>query len=238
MNPMNCIIVDDEPLSQDILKEYIRDAPGLKLIGCCYNALEATEMIRNNTIDLIFLDINMPKLTGINFIRSLDNPPMVIFTTAYPQYAAEGFDLDAVDYLVKPISFERFLKGVNKAFEISNRRNVPVSIAEEGYMTIKADRKIYKINYRDILFFQAYGDFIKVHLRDKILVTSDTLKNMEQNLPDQFMRIHKSYIVSLNRIKYIEGNTVHIEGFELPLSPNLRDSLISRLNPQTNQNDK
>ena len=119
---INCIIIDDEPLSQDILKKFIEDTPWLKLYGCYYNALEAMEPIRRESIDLIFLDINLPKLSGINFIKSLDDPPIVIFSTAYPQYAAEGFDLDAVDYLVKPISFERFLKGVNKAREIFLRK--------------------------------------------------------------------------------------------------------------------
>ncbi len=231
MNPMNCIIVDDEPLSQDVLKKYIQDTPGLNLVICCYNAREAMEAIREYAIDLIFLDINLPKLSGINFLKSIDNPPMIIFTTAYPQYAAEGFDLDAVDYLVKPISFERFLKGFNKAYEIFDRKNPVAAGSGEGYMTVKSDKKIYKINYADILFFQAYGDFVKVFLDDKMLITSDTMKNLERNLPPQFMRVHKSYIISLNRIKYIEGNIAHIESYEIPLSPNLRDTLLKRLNP-------
>ncbi len=228
---MNCIIVDDEPLSQDVIKKYIQDTPGLNLILSCYNALEATEAIREFAIDLIFLDINLPMLNGINFIKSLENPPMIIFTTAYPQYAAEGFNLDAVDYLVKPISFERFLKGVNKAYEILNRKSTVTTPPGEAFMTVKSDKKIYKVNYSDILFFQAYGDFVKLHLNDKILITTDTMKNLESNLPMQFMRVHKSYIISLSRIKYIEGNVAHIESYEIPLSPNLRDVLLKRLKP-------
>lgn len=238
MKTLNCLIVDDEPLSQDVLKKYILDTPGLNLIGCCYNALEAIEMIRDYPIDLIFLDINMPKLTGINFIKSIDNPPMVIFTTAYPQYAVEGFDLDAVDYLLKPISFERFLKGANKAFEIFSRKSVFSVPGNEGFMTIKADKKIHRIDYSDILFFQSYGDFVKVHLSDnRVLITSDTLKNLERQLPGQFMRVHKSYILSISRIKFIEGNMARIGNFEIPLSQGQREVLLSRLNPQANQND-
>ena len=238
MNPIRCIIIDDEPLSQDILKKYIHDTPWLNLLDCYYNAIEAIESLRRNPVDLIFLDINMPKLSGINFIKSLDSAPMIIFTTAYPQYAAEGFNLDAVDYLVKPISFERFLKGVNKARDIFIRKTESTAPVTSQFMTLKADKKIYRIDYGDILFFQAYGDFIKVHLPDKVLITSRTLKNLETGLPPQFMRVHKSYIISLNRIKYIEGNTVHIEDHPIPLSPNLRESLIARLNPQTNPNDQ
>ena len=238
MNALNCLIVDDEPLSQDVLKKYIEDTPGLNLVASCFNAFEAMEAIREYPVDLIFLDINMPKLNGINFIKSLENPPQVIFTTAYPQYAAEGFDLDATDYLVKPISFERFLKGANKAHEIFSRRNTGSGGNTEDYMTVKSDKKIYKINYPDILFIQAYGDFIKVHLTDKILVASDTLKNLERRLPIRFMRVHKSYIISLEKIKYIEGNIAHIESFEIPISPNLRDTLIKRLNPQSSQDER
>ena len=238
MNIVNCLIVDDEPLSQDVLKKYVGEVPELNLIASCFDALEALNILRNNQIDLIFLDINMPKLSGINFIKSLDTPPEIIFTTAYPQYAVEGFELDAVDYLVKPISFERFLKAVNKALEIFNRKITPEQTVSEEFMSIKADKKIYKINYSDILFFQAYGDFIKVHLVDKTLITTETLKNLERYLPAQFMRVHKSYIISLSRIKYIEGNLAHIESYEIPLSPKLRDALLNRLNPQSKKDDK
>ena len=238
MIPIQCMVIDDEPLSQDILKKYIEDTPWLKLNACFYSALDAMEELRRNSIDLIFLDINMPKLSGINFIKSLDNPPMVIFTTAYPQYAAEGFNLDAVDYLVKPVSFERFLKGVNKAHEIFLRKTGASFPVTEEFMTVKSDKKIYKVNYPDILYFQAYGDFVKVHLSDRVLITSGTLKSLESSLPSQFMRVHKSYIISIDRIKYIEGNVAYIENHQIPLSPNLRDSLINRLNPQANQNDK
>ena len=237
MNPLHCIIVDDEPLSQDVLKKYIHDAPGLNLIASFFNALEATEFLRQQSVDLIFLDINMPKLTGINFIKSLDHPPMVIFTTAYPQYAVTGFDMDAVDYLLKPVSFERFLKSVNKAFEIFNRKTESATGLTDSFMTIKSDKKIYKINYSDIIFFQAYGDFVKVHLQDKILVTTDTLKNLERILPSQFLRVHKSYILSIHRIKYIEGNTAYLEHGEIPLSPNIKDVLLNRMNPNASRND-
>jgi DNA-binding LytR/AlgR family response regulator len=225
------MIVDDEPLSQDVLKKYIGDIPGLQLAACFFNALDAAQTLRESPVDLIFLDINMPKLSGINLLKSMDNPPMVIFTTAYPQYAVDGFDLDAVDYLLKPISFERFLKAVNKAFEQDSRNSETKSSFSEGFMTIKSDKKFFKINFSDILFFQAYGDFVKVHLADKVLVTAGTLKNLEQILPPQFMRVHKSYILSIQRIKYIEGNRVFIEQSEIPLGPGMRDNLLNRMNP-------
>jgi len=225
------MIVDDEPLSQDVLKKYIGDIPGLRLTACCFNALDAAQALRESPVDLIFLDINMPKLSGINLLKSMDNPPMVIFTTAYPQYAVEGFDLDAVDYLLKPISFERFMKAVNKAFEQNSRNSETKSSFSEGFMTIKSDKKFFKINFSDILFFQAYGDFVKVHLTDKVLVTAGTLKNLEQILPPQFMRVHKSYILSIQRIKYIEGNRVFIEQSEIPLGPGMRDILLNRMDP-------
>ncbi|HLF33339.1 MAG TPA: LytTR family DNA-binding domain-containing protein [Cyclobacteriaceae bacterium] len=231
MNSLSCMIVDDEPLSQDVLKKYIGDIPGLRLTACCFNALDAAQALRESPVDLIFLDINMPKLSGINLLKSMDNPPMVIFTTAYPQYAVEGFDLDAVDYLLKPISFERFMKAVNKAFEQNSRNSETKSSFSEGFMTIKSDKKFFKINFSDILFFQAYGDFVKVHLTDKVLVTAGTLKNLEQILPPQFMRVHKSYILSIQRIKYIEGNRVFIEQSEIPLGPGMRDILLNRMDP-------
>ena len=238
MNNLNCIIVDDEPLSQDVLKKYIEEVPGLKLTASCFNALEAMEIMRENPVDLVFLDINMPKISGIDFLKSLDNPPLVIFTTAYPQYAVEGFELDVADYLLKPISFERFLKGVNKAFDIYSRKSASSVHPDKRFMTIKSDKKIFKINYSDIRYFQAYGDFVKVYLDNKILISSDTLKNLEKSLPSQFIRVHKSYILSIDRIKYIEGNVAHLENCEIPLSPNMKEDLLKRLNPDFRQNNK
>ena len=180
----------------------------------------------------------MPKLTGINFLKSLDNPPIVIFTTAYPQYAVEGFALDVADYLLKPISFERFVKGVNKAFDIFNRKSDVSYHSSKGFMTIKSDKKIFKVNYSDIVYFQAYGDFVKVHLDNKILISSDTLKNLEKSLPSQFIRVHKSYILSMDRVKYLEGNVAHLENCEIPLSPNMKEVLLKRLNPDLKHDDK
>ncbi len=188
MTMLSCLIVDDEPLSQEVLKKFVDDAPLLQLNGICSDALEALEFLRQNTVDLIFLDINMPKLSGINFVKTLENPPLIIFTTAYAEYAVEGFELNAVDYLLKPIAFDRFLKAVNKAvelqqaWEIIERSKNDLNKEEPDYLMIRSDKRIYKINIDDLYYVQSYGDYVKIYTKEKVIIASETLKNMEQYL--------------------------------------------------------
>ena len=198
MTMLSCLIVDDEPLSQEVLKKFVDDAPLLQLNGICSDALEALEFLRQNTVDLIFLDINMPKLSGINFVKTLENPPLIIFTTAYAEYAVEGFELNAVDYLLKPIAFDRFLKAVNKAvelqqaWEIIERSKNDLNKEETDYLMIRSDKRIYKINIDDLYYVQSYGDYVKIYTKEKVIIASETLKNMEQYLKTHCIGYHKS----------------------------------------------
>lgn len=232
MTPLSCIIVDDEPLSQDVLKKFVEDTPALQLEAICSDALEALQFLSEKTIDLIFLDINMPKLSGINLVKTLDNPPMIIFTTAYAEYAVEGFELDAIDYLLKPISFNRFIKAVNKAVEhqqawklIEKSKN-DINLEETAYLMIKSDKRIYKINIDDLYFIQSYGDYVKIHTKEKVIIAAETLKNMEQYLKSHCIRIHKSYLVIKSAINYVEGNLVNVKDQILPIGQKYREDFL------------
>jgi DNA-binding LytR/AlgR family response regulator len=236
MTLLSCLIVDDEPLSQDVLEKFVEDAPMLQLKGICSDALEALDFLRNNTVDLIFLDINMPKLSGIKFVKTLDNPPLIIFTTAYAEYAVEGFELDAVDYLLKPIAFDRFLKAVNKAielqqaWEIIEKNKSETAKGEPDYLMIKSDKRIYKINIEELYYVQSYGDYVKIHTKEKVIIASETLKNMEEHLKAHCIRIHKSYLVNRKAIKYVEGNQVKIHDMMLPIGQKYRDGFFRAFN--------
>lgn len=225
MEKIKCIIVDDEPLSRDVLKSYISDHDQLELIAECVDALEAGTVLRSENVDLIFLDINMPKLSGINFYKGLETKPLVIFTTAYPNYAVEGFELNAVDYLVKPFGFDRFYAAVEKVVKQSAQ-----DLTHSTYLTVKVDKKLFKVNFTDIVYIESIGDYAKLHLTDKVLITSETLRGYEQTLPpQQFVRIHKSYIISLRCLEYVEGNQVKIKDLKLPVGKSYRDVLRERL---------
>jgi DNA-binding LytR/AlgR family response regulator len=232
---IDCLIVDDEPLALDILEKYIGNIPQLQLIGRCADAFKAIDIMREKVIDLIFLDINMPELSGISMIRSLEDPPLVVFTTAYPEHAVEGFELDAVDYLVKPFSFERFVKAVNR---VRDKLTIPKYKKMEsydftGFLSVKADKKIYKVDHEHVLFIQAYGDFSKIHTHDGVIICSDNLKKLEGMLPEHlFLRIHKSYLISLLHVEYIEGNMVNMKDHTIPIGASFRENLLSRIRLQ------
>lgn len=238
---IRCLIVDDEILAQDVIESYIKEFPLIELVKKCSNAIEALEALQQeDNIQLIFLDIRMPGLSGINLLKSIPKPPAVIFTTAYPQHAVEGFELNAVDYLVKPFSFERFMLAVNKVrhkTELENRAGlVPGNIATQGhsiaqgYFSVKADKRIHKLNFEDVTYFNSIGDYLKIFLKSgKVIITSETLKNIEESLPSHlFLRIHKSYIVAVRSILYIEGNQLVIEGASLPIGLKYKDQVIGR----------
>jgi len=218
-----CIIVDDEPLSQDVLLTYIADTPQLEIKAVMDNAIHAMNYLNQNQIDLVFLDINMPKLSGINLVKSLVNPPLIIFTTAYPQFAVEGFELDAIDYLLKPFSFERFLKSVNKVSEKLSKTEMP----EQKYLVIKADKKLHRIRQDEILYFESAGDYVKIFFKDQIIMAHETMKNLEQTLPSEmFFRTHRSYIVALDKITFIEGNQLKIADVMVPVSLDKKEELL------------
>jgi len=217
--------VDDEPPAREILKQHIAGVEALELAGTCINAVEAISFLKDHSVDVIFLDIQMPQLLGTNFIRTLKNPPKVIFTTAFRKYALEGFELDAVDYLLKPISFERFLKGVNKVLQSNFSADNPSLPAIENhkesansFLYFRADRKMVKIFFNDILFIEALKDYIKIVTQSRSIVTKYVLTTLAELLPaDEFLRIHKSYIVSINKIESFNADSIQIAKHELPI---------------------
>lgn len=224
---LKCLIVDDEPLSLDILEKYILDIPGLELAGRCMDAFDAMDQLKKTPVDLMFLDINMPKLSGINMVKSMSNLPEVVFTTAYPEHAVEGFELDVLDYLVKPISFERFLKAIDKAQAKLQKDNNGV---KSSFIMIKSNKKLYKVPFNKIKYIQSMGDFVKVFTHEKAYISSETLKNIVQLIPNSdFIRIHKSYIISINSIQYIEGNQVKIGEVNLPIGLTYKEKLLQIL---------
>ncbi len=226
---ITCIIVDDEPLARDVLVKYISDCPMLELKASCKSAFEAIEVIKNNNIQIVFLDINMPKLSGLSMVKTMDHPPQIIFTTAYPEYAVEGFEVDATDYLVKPFSFERFMKAVNKALErekIRDRLDETKDKNGAGKFIVKADGKLFQIEWKDISFFEAMGDYIKVHTFSKTIITHGTLKSIEDRLPaGLFLKVHRSFIISPASIEFIEGNRIKIGNDFIPIGQSYKSNL-------------
>jgi DNA-binding LytR/AlgR family response regulator len=221
------MIVDDEPLSRDVLRKYIAETGDLQLVAECRDAFEAIRQLGQNEVDILFLDINMPGLTGISMARSLKAPPLIIFTTAYPQFAVEGFELDALDYLVKPYSLERFLTAVNRAQDRLSSGKTERSATRK--ILVKADKKLYAIDPSSILFLEGQGDYIRIRMEEMNLVVHDTIMKLMESLPEgDFMRIHRSYVVNLKRIGFIEGNRVRIGTHEIAVSPACREELIRR----------
>jgi DNA-binding LytR/AlgR family response regulator len=230
---INCIIIDDEPLARAGLKEYIADIDFFNLLGEFDNALAATEMIGSGKVQLLFLDIQMPKITGIDFFKTLANPPAVIFTTAYPQYALEGFEVNALDYLVKPISFDRFYKAALKAKELLLQKQIDktgIQEATSAYFFIKADNSLVKIMYADVLFVEALQNYVTIHTTTKKYISYLTFKSVEVYLPvDTFIKVHKSFIIAANRVDSIDGNEIHIGQHRIPISRNLKEEVVEKL---------
>lgn len=221
---IRCIIVDDEPLAQEVLESYVNDMTSLSLVATCNDAYEAMQVVNEHEVDLIFLDVNMPKLSGMSFAKSLHNAPEIIFVTAYPEYAVEGFEVEAVDYLLKPFSADRFLSAVNKVIAKINSQKTK---EEQSHFMVKADKKLHRVPLNEINYFQAIGDFVKVFTVNGVLITSENLKQIERELkPFGFLRIHKSYIVPINKIQFIEGNRVKLEGEMLPIGLTYKDALM------------
>ena len=224
---MNCIIIEDEPAAQSILENHISRCPDLRCFGTFADAFSAQTFMQNQSVDLIFLDINLPEMSGVSFLRSLPHPPLVIFTTAYSQYAVDGFDLEAVDFLLKPFSFERFYKAVNKARERFNSGNQPIAPTK---LSVKSGKRIYQLNMEDILFIETCGDYVTIFSTDKKLVVHGTLKSWEDKLKgSSFLKIHRTAIVNLSKIDHLEGNLLRIGEHKLPVSEQYKDQLLEQM---------
>ncbi|TDW96072.1 LytR/AlgR family response regulator transcription factor [Dinghuibacter silviterrae] len=222
---LNCIIVDDEPIARDLLKTYVSQVPYLHLTAVCTDAFEAMDALKGGEVDLIILDINMPRLTGFDMLRSLKKYPAVIITSAYPEYALEGFELSVTDYLLKPFSFARFVQATGK---VAAPGPAP-TVEAPAFLVVKADKKLVKVPLDDILYVEAYGNYIFVHQKSGRLMSKQTLTQFEEQLPaDRFTRIHKSYIVALQAIQYVEGNEVTLAGKRLPVGKVYRENLMHR----------
>jgi DNA-binding LytR/AlgR family response regulator len=235
-NHIICLAVDDEPQALEVIKKHISLVPALELAATCVNAVDALAIIQQRKIDLMFLDIQMPQIMGTEFIRTLKFPPKVIFTTAFRKFALEGFELNAVDYLLKPISFERFLKAVNKIIDdVTNKNNISgqTEIKTEhskDYIFFRADRKVLKIALKDILYIESLKDYVKVVTSDKTIVTKQSISSLEEILPKKlFTRIHRSFIISLSKVESYTPELVEIAKQELPISRMYRHELAKLL---------
>lgn len=227
---MKCIVIDDEPLARKGMEMHIEQIAQLQLVGSFANAFDAKEMIENKEIDLLFLDINMPEISGLDFLQSLTNKPMVIFATAYPQYALDGFELDVLDYLVKPVRFERFLKAVNKAqnqlamLQAKEQQLNTVELINEEFIYIKADRKFFKVMLPQILYIEGLKDYVIIHFQDRKILTAMNIKTIAAQLPQQtFLRISKSFIVNVAHITSFDAYNVYLDKIELPLGSFYKD---------------
>ena len=239
MNELNCLIVDDEELARTLLENYIIRLPYLKLVGKCSNPIEALQLLQHQSVDLIFLDIQMPEMTGTDFLKSLSQKPMVVFTTAYAEYALEGYELNIVDYLLKPFPFERFLQAVNKASDLAKLKNSEASHSvtlpesptiEKNYILVKSEHKVHRISYDDIQYIQSMREYIAYYTPNGRILSLGSLKKLEEKLPkDQFLRIHKSYIIAKSKVSTLEGNMVHIEKEKIPIGASYREEVLKDL---------
>ncbi len=236
-NVLNCIAIDDEPSALKIIREFCSKIQAVNIVGTFTNPYEAIHTINNNQVDLIFLDIVMPQISGLEFLKTLYNPPMVIFTTAFKEYAFEGFEYDAVDYLNKPFAFDRFLKAVNKAFQLLRLKN-PVNKAIEeapsisqGFLMVKVEYTTIRIDLNDILYIEGLKDYVKIHTEGKLILTKTTMKNIIEKLPSgSFIRVHKSYIISLDKIDMIENSRIVIGNQRIPIGESYRSSFFEVVN--------
>jgi DNA-binding LytR/AlgR family response regulator len=232
---MTCIAVDDEPLALELLEDNIKKIPFLKLVRTCSNAIEANQFLQEQSVDLVFLDIQMPGLTGIQFLQGLaKTPPLVIFITAYEKYAIEGYNLDVVDYLLKPVSFERFLKAINKAFEKFNGRK---GISHQGadYLFVNSEYNLVRVDFTDIAYIEGLKDYVKIFLMSaqRPIITRMSMKALEEKLPDdKFVRVHKSYIISLSKITSIRKGRITMLKAQIPISEHFKENLYKFIDPK------
>jgi len=225
-----CLIIDDEPLARQLMESHVRQVKSLQLVGTCETAIEAFEWLHREQVDLLFLDIQMPGITGLNFLKSLKHPPKVIFTTAFMEYAVEAFELEAVDYLLKPITFERFIKAIQKVVAPKEIASLAQGQPSGDAIFIKVQKRLLRIAYPDIFYIEGFGDYIKVVTAHTVHTSYSSLNKIGELLPDQqFIRIHKSFIINLRHIQFVEGNLVRILDKELPLGVTYKDALYKKL---------
>ena len=234
MTLIKCLIVDDEPLAREGLASYAENVPFLQIIGLCNHAMEASKYMNEQQVDLLFLDINMPQLSGMDFLKSLPNPPMVVFTTAYREFAIESYELDTLDYLVKPISFKRFLKAANKAKDFYEMKlpteDDAMNQSDQNYFFIKEDGRLLKISFDDILYVEGLKDYVFIHTKTARHIVLVSLKTAENQLPNtQFMRVHRSFIVALDKVEGMDGNQLIIQDKLLPVSRALKDEVFDKV---------
>ena len=230
------VIVDDEPLARKLISSHASKIEGLEFYGECSNAIEASNLLRNKKVDLIFLDIQMPEIDGLKFINTLKNPPGIIITTAHRDFGPEAFELDVIDYLLKPIRFERLLKSVNKFFDkhANSASKIVSSHEEEIFIYVRAERKMHKISVSEILFIESLDEYVKVHLKNKLMITRENISVLEQKLPaERFVRIHRSFLVSIKSITAIASDGVEIAGKILPFGRAFKQSALAGLKIKT-----
>jgi DNA-binding LytR/AlgR family response regulator len=232
---MRCLIIDDEPLARELLESYLVKIEELKLVKSCSNALEAFTFLQEKPVDLIFLDIEMPQVSGIELLRSLKNKPAVILTTAYREYAFEAYDLDVIDYMLKPINFDRFLRGIGKIkqlkpYDSPGEVDIPNSSFEEAYLYMKENREMKKVYLKDILYIESLRDYVRVKMINKELITYQKISYLEQKRPQQkFIRIHRSFMVALDKIRAFSQNNVRINNVDLPIGRNYKQAVLKIL---------
>ncbi|GAB4094366.1 LytR/AlgR family response regulator transcription factor [Flaviaesturariibacter terrae] len=232
VTPLRCLIVDDEPLARQLLEAHLRQVPGLVLAGSCDSAVEAFGFLHRESVDLLLLDINMPGIDGVSFLRSLRNPPRTIFTTAYAEHAVDAFELNAADYLLKPITFERFLRAVQKVLpaESATAAAAAATATADEALFVKVNKRLLRIPYEDILYLEALGDYLKLYTGKEVHVSYLTLAKAEELLPPAlFMRVHKSYIIHLRKIRFVEGGSVRIGEADVPVGATYREALLQKL---------
>jgi DNA-binding LytR/AlgR family response regulator len=232
MKTLRCIIADDEPIARQILEKYIESIPNLELVSSCKNAFEVMAVLQDSQIDILFLDINMPKLTGLSMLKTLQQKPNVIITTAYPEYAVEGFELSVTDYLLKPFSFERFLQAVNKVQqkprEVTKIGSENTDVVNKSIF-VKSDKKLIKLDFDTITHIEAYGNYIKIYTESMVL-TPQTLSHFLKKIPSNFIRIHKSFVINFNHLKLLDGNQVLLlNDTKLPIGKSYRKDILDRI---------
>lgn len=235
MKKIKCLVVDDEELARTLLENYISKLPNLELVGQCKNPIEAMAVLQEEEVDLLFLDIQMPELTGVEFLKILPKKPLVVFTTAYPDYALEGYTLDVVDYLLKPFSLDRFIQAIHK---VDQRLHPPITSTpvasdlsnEKKYILVKSEHKIHRILLEDILYIQSMREYVAYYTPEGRILSLNSLKKLEEELPEQqFIRTHKSYIVAIDKVKTLEGNLLHIGTEKLPIGANYKDVVLAKV---------
>jgi len=227
---IRCIIIEDERLAQDVIKNHLQRSGRFDLLGTYRNAPEAKEALERDTVDLIFLDIQLPGMTGLNFLRSLTNPPLVVFTTSYPEYALESYEFNVIDYLLKPVSYERFSKTIDKIIDgkIFKTPGAEIKTVNRDHIFIRSEGKFFRIGFSEIIYIEGMKDYLKIHTAEHIIVTHQTMIDMENILPvSNFIRIHKSYIISVAYIKAVFGNSVDMGQTQLPIGLNYKERIMS-----------